>query len=58
MNAFNVIHHLCKEVKEAHPLFIALQFIPNAEWALSLAANKGENEIERSNLKGLFFKDN
>jgi len=57
VNVFNVIHHRRWAAKFAHPLFVALRFIPDAEWALLLAAFKGEKGIERSELRGLFFED-
>jgi hypothetical protein len=40
---FNVIHHLRRAAKRAHPLFVALRFVSNAEQALSLATDDGEN---------------
>jgi hypothetical protein len=57
VNVFNVIHHRRRAAEFAHPLFVALRFIPDAEWALLLAAFKGEIGIERSELRGLFFED-
>jgi hypothetical protein len=57
VNVFNVIHHRRRAAKFTHPLFVTLRFIPDAEWALLLAAFKGENGIEGSELRGLFFED-
>jgi hypothetical protein len=54
---FNVIHYLCKAVKRAYPLFIALRFVANIEQALSLTIDEGENRSEGSDLRGLFFEN-
>jgi hypothetical protein len=54
---FNVIHHLRRAAKRAHPLFVALRFVSNAEQALSLATDEGENRSEGSDLRGLFFEN-
>jgi len=42
VNPFNVIHHLRKAAKRAHPLFVALQFVTNTKGALRLGMNKRE----------------
>jgi hypothetical protein len=39
---FNVIHHLRRAAKRAHPLLIALRFVANADGALALSKNKRE----------------
>ncbi|OAF63126.1 hypothetical protein VC83_00418 [Pseudogymnoascus destructans] len=57
VNVFNMIHHRRRAAKFTYPLFVALRFIPDAEWALLLAAIKGENGIEGPGLRGLFFED-
>jgi hypothetical protein len=57
VNVFNVIHHRRWAAKFAHPLFVALRFVPDAEYALLLSAIKGEKGIEGSEIRGLFLKD-
>jgi len=42
MNPFNVIHHLRRAAKRAHPLLIALRFVANADRALVLSKRKRE----------------
>jgi hypothetical protein len=42
MNPFNVIHHLRRAAKRAHPFFVALRFVPNADGALGLGEDKRE----------------
>ena len=39
VNVFNVIHHRRRAAKFAYPLFVALRFIPDAEWTLLLAGS-------------------
>jgi hypothetical protein len=53
---FNVIHYIRRAAKGAHPLFVALRFVANAEQALSLATDEGESRSEGSDLRGLFFE--
>jgi hypothetical protein len=40
VNPFNVIHHLRRAAKRAHPLLIALRFVANADGALALGKDK------------------
>jgi hypothetical protein len=42
VNPFNVIHHLRRAAKRAHPLLIALRLIINANRALALGKDKKE----------------
>lgn len=42
VNPFNVIHHLLRAAKRAHPLLIALRFVANADRALVLGKDKRE----------------
>jgi hypothetical protein len=46
MNTFNVIHHLRRATKRAYSLFVALRFVSNTEWALSLTINEGKDRRE------------
>jgi hypothetical protein len=39
---FNMIHHLRRAAKRAHPFFVALRFVPNANGALGLGKDKRE----------------
>ena len=39
---FNVIHHLRRAAKRAHPLLVALRFVANADRALAVAKDKRE----------------
>jgi hypothetical protein len=39
---FNVIYHLRRAAKKAHPFFVALRFVPNADRALGLGKGKRE----------------
>ena len=57
VNPFNVIHHFCRSAKRAHPLFVALRFVSNTEWALTLATDEAENRSEETDLRGLFFEN-
>jgi hypothetical protein len=56
VDPFNVIYYLRRAAKRAYPLFVALRFVSNAERALSLATDEGENRSEGSDLRGLFFE--
>ena len=58
VNLFNVIHHLRRAAKRAHPLFVALQLVSNVEQALSLATDEGGNRSEESDLRGVVFFEN
>jgi hypothetical protein len=42
MNPFNVIHHLHKAAKRAHPLLIALRFVTNTDGTLGLSKDERE----------------
>jgi hypothetical protein len=42
VNSFNVIHHLCRTAKRAHPLLIALRFVANTDGALGLGKDERE----------------
>jgi len=42
VNPFNVIHHLRRAAKRAHPLLKALRFVANADRALALGKDKRE----------------
>lgn len=57
MNPFDVIHHLRRAAKGAHPLFVALPLVADAERAPILAPHKGERMSEGSGLRGLFFEN-
>jgi hypothetical protein len=57
VNPFNVIYHLRRAAKRAHPLFVALRFVSDTERALSLGTNKGEDRSKGSDLRGLFFEN-
>jgi hypothetical protein len=57
VNPFNVIHHLRRAAKRAYPLFVALQFVSNAEQALSLTTNEGEDTRDWINIRQLFLDD-
>lgn len=57
VNSFNVIHYLCRAAKRAYPLFVALRFVSNAEQALSLTTNKGEDTRDWINIRRLFLDD-
>ena len=42
VKSFNIIHHLRRPAKRAHPLLVALRFVANANRALALVKLKRE----------------
>jgi hypothetical protein len=55
VSPFNVVHHRRRPTKGAHPLFVALRFVANAERALGLATDEGENRFNGPDLGRILF---
>jgi hypothetical protein len=57
VTAFNVIHHLRRATKRAHPVFVTLRFVANAERALSLTTNEREDTKEWISVRRLLLDE-